>query len=81
MMRPPNMMRFHWGMMADAAASSQPNTAPPTPRRMKSRAIGSIVMKMAPKIDPRMLPSPPMMHIARNWMEMSRVKLSKFAIE
>ena len=48
---------------------------------MKSRAMGSIVMKIAPKIEPRMLPSPPMMHMARNWMEMSRVKLSKFAIE
>ena len=76
MIRPPKRMSCHCGRNDDTRASSQPKRFPPRPRNSWSRVIGSMVMKTAPKIEPRMLPSPPMMTMARNWIEIARVNIS-----
>src|SRR5215471_17494030 len=56
------------------------NSTFPTASMMARSAMGSTVMKMAPKIEPRILPSPPIMIIARKSMVVERSNCSYIAI-
>ena len=68
MIRPPKMIELEVGR-SDRSASAMPSR-----RGACSRRIGSSTMKAAPRNEPRMLPSPPMMIMNRIWNERSMLE-------